>query len=470
MARRRGKPSRSYFTWQPSPAHELFARHSAREVLYGGRAGVGKTAALLQASLEYVHVPGYAACIVRRTYPQLSAADGPMTRLQEWLAGTDAKWSEQKHRWTFPSGAILDFKHLQHEKNKYDLQGAAYQFFGFDELTQFSLSQYLYLAASRARRKLDDRVSPIPIRIRSTSNPGGIGHEWVKARFVDAGHEERPEWGREQRPKAYIPGRREDNPVQDWDDYLTGLSEMDATSYAQLAEGKWVRDTGGLIYPVREANLVPELPDMPRQGLRWTLGIDLGSSERTPTTAMVALCWHDMLPGVFVARSRRSTALSVEEMADRIAKWEAELTHDGFTRVVVDEGGLGSLFSREVQKRYRQPMEPAKKASKLGFRKLMRGALEKAELMIVDDEGGSNGDLLDEMGSLSWNEDGDDAEEGVADHLTDALLYGWRACTAYRYEPPAIRLADPIAQQAKEERERDVRAHTQRAKRRWWAR
>ena len=70
---------------------------------------------------------------------------------------------------------------LKNDDNKHlnSYQGAELQFVGFDELTQFPENQYNYLHSRL--RKLKD--SDIPIRMRGASNPGGIGHDWVKKKI-----------------------------------------------------------------------------------------------------------------------------------------------------------------------------------------------------------------------------------------------------------------------------------------------
>jgi phage terminase large subunit len=196
------------------------------EVLFGGAAGGGKSDAMLMAALQYVHVPNYSALILRRTYPQLAQEGGLIPRSQEWLTGTGAKWNEQKKSWTFPSGAVLAFGHMQHETTKYDYQSGEYQFIGFEELTQFTATQYTYMH-SRTRR-LEGSI--VPIRIYSTSNPGGVGHKWVKARFLD----------------TLLPGRRfiqsllDDNPSLDTEEYERSLGNLTELERRQLREGDWL--------------------------------------------------------------------------------------------------------------------------------------------------------------------------------------------------------------------------------------
>src|SRR5690348_15734101 len=168
-------------SYAPSPPQAAFLAVLHRlEVFYGGAAGGGKTDALLRAALQFADFPGYKALLLRRTYPELAQPGGLIDRSQEWLAGK-ARWNEQKHRWTFPSGAVLEFGYLQRSTDKFRYQGAELDFVGFDELTHFDESDYLYLF-SRLRKR---EGSPIPPRIRAASNPGGRGHRWVKRRFIE---------------------------------------------------------------------------------------------------------------------------------------------------------------------------------------------------------------------------------------------------------------------------------------------
>ena len=186
------------------------------------------------AALMYADVPGYAALILRRTYADLSLPDAIMDRAASWLRETDAAWNEQKKTWLFPSGAKLVFGYMEHENDKYRYQGAAGQFFAFDELTQFTESQYLY-PLSRIRKSV---LSGVPLRLRSAGNPGGIGHEWVKQRFILNGNAN---------GRPFIPARLEDNPHLDQESYRQGLAELDAVTRKQLEDGDWdVAPTGGL--------------------------------------------------------------------------------------------------------------------------------------------------------------------------------------------------------------------------------
>lgn len=231
----------------PHPKQTDFLAYEGTEALYGGAGGGGKSNALLSAALQFADVPGYSAVILRRTYAQLSKSDAIMARSKEWLKGTDAHWSTETHTWTFPSGATLEFGHMDHEDAKYNFQGGAYNFCGFDELTQFSKTQYLYLF-SRTRRLTESRIN---LRFRATANPGGVGHDWVKERFIpadflNASQEEKFSkiWWKAGK-RLFVPARLEDNPSLDVVSYDEMLQELDYVTRQQMRHGDWQAHADG---------------------------------------------------------------------------------------------------------------------------------------------------------------------------------------------------------------------------------
>lgn len=216
---------------KPTRKQLRFLALQDREAFYGGQVGGGKSDALLMAALMYADVPGYSAMIFRRTFADLALPDALIPRSHEWLAPTPAKWDRERHRWTFPSGSTLTFAYMAHENDKYNYQGSASQFYGFDELTQFEEDQYKFLL-SRLRRRAG---MPVPLRMRSASNPGNIGHEWVYERFVVG---DRP----------FVPASLDDNPYLSGEEYKENLRELDDVTRAQLLEGKWITDPHGKPY------------------------------------------------------------------------------------------------------------------------------------------------------------------------------------------------------------------------------
>lgn len=220
-----------YHKQNPDTPHKnikqrVFMCLPVKEALFGGAAGPGKSSALLMDALQYVDIPGYNAIILRKSYSDLSKPGALMDRAMDWLKETDAKWNEQKHLWRFPSGASLSFGFIDNVNDKYKYQSSEFQFIGFDELTQFREEDYRYMF-SRLRRL---QGVNIPTRMRSASNPGGIGHAWVKQRFITEG----TKLGR-----VFLPASLYDNPYLDHADYIASLSNLDPVTLEQLLTGNW---------------------------------------------------------------------------------------------------------------------------------------------------------------------------------------------------------------------------------------
>ena len=170
-----------------------------------------------------------------------------MDRCREWLAGTDAHWNGTENAYDFPSGAKLAFGYLDCGTDKYRYQGAEFQFIGFDEVTQFEEDQYRYLF-SRLRRL---ETSNIPLRMRCASNPGGVGHDWVKRRFIIEGAEYN---------RRFIPARLNENPYLDQKGYIESLSELDPITRRQYLDGDWSARHGGSIFKREWFTILKETP------------------------------------------------------------------------------------------------------------------------------------------------------------------------------------------------------------------
>lgn len=235
-----------YTTLTPTPKQAVFLALQNDEAFYGGAAGPGKSTALMLAALQYVDVPGYSALLLRRTYGELAEAGALIDMSHEMLDDTDAIWNENRKRWLFPSGAILKFGYLAREAQKSRYQGARYHFVGWDELTGFTETMYEYLFSRQRRpatapgmgRSLDGLTSAdVPLRMRSASNPGGEGHEWVYDRFVN------PETRLE--TAIYVPAKLQENPHLDQVTYVKSLMHLRGAERQRLLAGDWeARDDG----------------------------------------------------------------------------------------------------------------------------------------------------------------------------------------------------------------------------------
>lgn len=227
----------------------LFLLDQGRESVYGGAARGGKSDALLAAALQYVDVPGYAALILRRTFPELRGADGLLARAHSWLTRTDAKWNEQTRTWTFPSGAVLEFGHVETEQDRFKYDGRAYQYVGFDELTSFAELQYDHIGFTRTSPQV---AVPVPLRTRGSCTPTGVGVGWVKKRFIT----------RRADDVTFVPASVVDNPGVDATQYAASLERVPEDLRKRLLYGDWEAFEGAA-FDVTDASLIDrfELPD-----------------------------------------------------------------------------------------------------------------------------------------------------------------------------------------------------------------
>jgi len=244
-----------------SPKQAEFLANWSLEGGYGGAAGGGKSDALLMAALQGVNYAGYNAIIFRKTYPDLALPGAIMDRALAWLSPyvqqKSVAWDDSEKVFTFPSTARLAFGYMKTEIDKYRYQSAEFQFIGFDEATQFPGSQYRYMF-SRLRRL---QGVDIPLRMRSATNPGGIGHEWYRQRFIE-------EVSREGR--FFVFAKLDDNRNLDRAEYVKSLSQLDPVTRDQLLNGNW-QATGGYKFKRAWFQIVDEAPKTAKRCRYWDM-------------------------------------------------------------------------------------------------------------------------------------------------------------------------------------------------------
>jgi phage terminase large subunit-like protein len=238
---------KQYCPLAPTDKQKQFLELECLEIFFGGAAGGGKSVALLMGALQYVDVPGYAALILRKDTQRLALAGGLIPRSHEWLANTNARWNEARRRWTFPHKngppATITFGYLSSADVKFRYASSEFQYIAFDELTELPEADYLFLF-SRLRRA---RSVAVPLRIRSASNPGNLGHDWVKRRFVD-----RPPGTRNAESAnkpLYYPSRLADNPHLDAAEYARSLMHLPPVERELLLAGDWEIQHDAIIKP-----------------------------------------------------------------------------------------------------------------------------------------------------------------------------------------------------------------------------
>lgn len=276
--------------WKPHPGQQIrFLSSSAFEALFGGAAGPGKTDCLLVESLRQIEHPRYNAILFRRTFNRLEGAEGLIARSERWFPTYGGRYNSQKHVWKFPSGSRIYFGHMQHEWDKQQYQGAEFAYIGFDELTEFEESQYMYLFT----RSRVPAGSGLRAYVRAATNPGNDGHEWVKRRFITADIVNKLKWfallnevdtvvergHSDALSRAFYPALLADNPSADPEYRRRILLNPDPVERERLLSGDWdITSSAGRVYPNWSyENISTEAEYRPGWDVYW--GVDDGYAE-----------------------------------------------------------------------------------------------------------------------------------------------------------------------------------------------
>lgn len=211
------------------------------EVFYGGQAGGGKSEGLLMFALKRrIECPGSVGLMLRRTFPEL---DKSLIRKSKQYFSPYAKWKEQKRLWQFKpqfGGGIQEFGYSVNDKDVDQYQSAEYDDICLDEGSHFTEYQYTYLS-SRLRPRGEWKTL-----MRIASNPGNIGHQWLKARFVDPARDKIVKFFDEEegtfKARYFLPATLGDNTLMSEmkrKEYRAWLNALPEAEKLMLRDGDW---------------------------------------------------------------------------------------------------------------------------------------------------------------------------------------------------------------------------------------
>jgi predicted phage terminase large subunit-like protein len=346
-----------------SQPQDDFVFGEAFETLYGGKAGGGKSVAIVMAALLGATESDYSAVLFRKTYPQLTGKGGLIEVSREFYHELGGQYRETDHVWNFTSGAQVRFSHLATKNSHYDHMGKEYHFIGFDEVAHFDEDQYRYLF-SRIRRKASSKVKT---RMACTSNPGA---KWVYERWrpwldVDHPNPAKPSeiryfkldgdteveckkddinsWSRTFIPSSYI-----DNPALDTTEYERTLDMLPYIERQRLKYGDWKIEPGrGLVLNREWFNIVDKIPDGHQAFRFWDFAATAKKavSDDPDYTATCYLAFHGGQFYIHCTR-KRVTWDTVKKWVGATLQAEDWCVHGG-----EEEGGAsGKVLASELSR------------------------------------------------------------------------------------------------------------------------
>jgi hypothetical protein len=306
--------------WQPTEKQAEFLASPAREVLFAGSVGSGKTDAILMAGLSQVNNAKHRALILRRTFPMLRDLIG---RSHELFLPLGAIFNKQESVWIFPSAARVEFGFLDADEDKYRYMGRAFSFIGWDELTSWPgdstdaqgqpvSSAYIYML-TRLRAV---EGSGLRLEVRASCTPGGLGHGWVKSRWniPDDGSSSEaidPQTGFR---RVFIRATIADNPHLANTEYARSLEALPDASRKALLEGRWDVFEGA-VFGEWDWNLHTCDPFPVPDGLEMWRGCDDGFA----VPACVLWFLHDEIRDrIFVVDELYRSGMTAESMAEAV--------------------------------------------------------------------------------------------------------------------------------------------------------
>src|SRR6266581_393190 len=278
-----------------SDCYRAFARQKefheskAKYRLFGGAAGPGKTKALLWEAIGQAReVAGCDTLLLRRTYPQLESSllsyfrrDVPRAMYKSYNAS--------KHIVTWENGSTTRFGYCRNENDVYQFQGAEFLFIGIDELTHFTLKQWQFLT-SRNRCPAPNSFS----NMAGATNPGNVGHAWVKALWVDKQPPAGFERGDLYDPRDYdfIRARITDNPIYANDsEYRRTLEALPEHLRRAFLDGDW-NVFAGQYFDIFDYGRHTARPEELRMEAWWPRWISIDWGFQHPS----AVYWHCAVP------------------------------------------------------------------------------------------------------------------------------------------------------------------------------
>lgn len=307
-----------------SEKQKLFLEADCDEVLYGGAAGGGKSyGQVLDAFIKAVKYPKIRQLILRTTFPELERS--LILTALSIIPKELYKYNSSKHIMKFVNGSVIEFGYLTNDTDVIKYQSAEYDIIRFDELTHFSEYQYTYML-SRIRG-----VNSFPKQVKSSTNPGGRGHNWVKERFITVAAPGKV-YEKDGRSRVFIPARVQDNSflMENDPNYIKRLEAQSENEKKALLYGDWDIFEGQYFPEFNKEIHVCSYFDIPQSYKRFRC-LDYGLD-------MTACYWIavDKDGGLIIYRELYQSGLTISEAAKKIVQMTPENEQISYTAASPD--------------------------------------------------------------------------------------------------------------------------------------
>ncbi len=252
--------------WKAQPGPQTLALQipdSVNEILYGGQRGGGKTDTGMVWMQEPIEVPRYRGLVIRKHASDLRDW---VDRAMRMYQGLGVKQAYRPWELSFPSGAKIYTGHLKDDLSYTQWMGQEFQRMLIEELTQIpDEKRYSQLRASNR-----STIPGLRAQTFATTNPGGVGHAWVRKRFVDPAPYYQIFYDRLGLRRVYIPAGIDNNPAltkndPDYVKQLESLKEVDYDLWKAWRLGDWSIVAGQAF---REWNPLMHISPVPPISLR----------------------------------------------------------------------------------------------------------------------------------------------------------------------------------------------------------